>query len=116
MELTKSSQILNWNMEVKVLAVNPQYARTMIGHWVDCHTSMGIRTGILREVRSDGIVLEMPTGMAGYAAGEVENQDERKRNATEAKIEHSFFSPFFRPFRFFIPFFLLLALTRRRRF
>jgi hypothetical protein len=102
-------------MEVKVLGVSPQYAGTMIGEWVDCHTTTGIHTGILREVRSDGIVVEMPRSIAGYANGEAEEKIGTS-DVTEAEFDHVF-SPFGRPFfRFFIPFFLLLALTRRRRF
>lgn len=97
------------------MAVHPDYARTLMGQWVDCNTTRGVYSGVLREVRPDGIVLEMPRSTAGYASGVAEEQSVREGGATEAEYENAFF-PFFSPFRFFIPFFLLLALSRRRFF
>ncbi|MFD2168822.1 DUF2642 domain-containing protein [Tumebacillus lipolyticus] len=98
------------------MAVSPQYARSLVGQWVDCQTPSGMRTGILREVRPDGIVLDMQGGnTAGYADGQKELEVEYADQGAESQQENVFFRPFFNPF-FFIPFFLLLAIRRRRFF
>jgi hypothetical protein len=94
------------------MAVSPEYARSLMGQWVDCHTPYGMRSGILREVRPDGIVIEMPRTIAGYANGKKGEQTDYTKVSTSVDANNVFFNPFA---RFFIPFFLLLALFRRRR-
>lgn len=97
------------------MAVSPQYARTMLGQWVECHSAYGIHSGILQEVRPDGIVLGIPQGnMAQFAHGQEKQIAEYANNPTECKIDNIFSPFFFR--RLFIPFFLLFLLTRRRFF
>lgn len=95
------------------MAMNPGYAQSMMGQWVDAYTTDGVRSGILHQVRPDGIVLAMPRGtMASYAS----DQDLQIQHAADPEamdLQHVQFFPFFNPFFFFIPFFLLFALRRR---
>lgn len=98
------------------MAVNPGYAQSMMGQWVDAHSVYGVHSGILHQVRPDGIVLAMPRGtVASYPSGN--GQDMRVEYAAGGEPtdvqQVQFFIPFFNPFLFFIPFFLLFALRRR---
>jgi hypothetical protein len=99
------------------MPVNQQYAQSLVGQWVDCHTAMGVHTGILREVRPDGIVLAMPRRTV---AGQVNGQKMTREIVTADKPNdpnnmNVFFNPFFFS-PFFFPFFSIFALRRRRFF
>lgn len=97
------------------MAINPAYARTLIGHWVECHSAYGVYHGVLHSVRPDGIVLAMPRGNVVGVAGDA--KEELKTNYADHPSQQNyenvqFFRPFFNPFFFFIPFFLLFSLRR----
>jgi hypothetical protein len=96
------------------MAVSPAYCRSLLGQWVECHSAYGVHSGILHEVRPDGIVLAMPRGRMTAVNGASEDL---KADDTDQPLKPDyetvqFFRPFFNPF-FFIPFFLLFSLRRR---
>lgn len=98
------------------MAINPGYAQPMLGQWVEAHSAHGVYTGILHQVRPDGIVLAMPRGGVGRIAygHEEDLRLEHAIGGTKTDVEQvQFFRPFFNPLFFFIPFFLLFALRRR---
>jgi len=98
------------------MAVNPGYAQSMLGQWVESHSAYGVHAGILQQVRPDGIVLAMPSGgVTGMVRGSKQELGvEHAISGTSIDLEQAqFFRPFRNPFFFFIPFFLLLALRRR---
>ncbi len=99
------------------MAVNPNYAQSLLGNWVECRSAYGVHYGILHEVRPDGIVLAVPRNQAVGVSGDVEDISvDYADNPKEQDFEHvQFFRPFFNPFFFFFPFFLLFALRRRFR-
>jgi hypothetical protein len=98
------------------MAINPGYAQSMLGQWVEAHSAHGVHTGILHQVRPDGIVLAIPrSGVSRMASSrEIELRVEHAIGGANTGVEQiQFFRPFFNPFFFFIPFFLLFALRRR---
>ncbi|MFD2169328.1 hypothetical protein [Tumebacillus lipolyticus] len=92
----------------------PVNARALLGKMVDCHTPYGVQTGILQEVRPDGIVLAVPQS-TGVVSGNNDLEAEHADKLTIQNSETVFFRPFFPRSLFFIPFALLLALTLSRR-
>jgi hypothetical protein len=98
------------------VAVDARVARSMLGQWVDCYCADGVYSGVLREVRRDGIVLEMPRRTARWVLDDNKQDLEIHHAICDGELEGELvqFRPFFfNPFLFFIPFFLLFALRRR---
>lgn len=74
---------------------------SMIGKWIEVHDANGVKYGILREVRKDGIVVAIPTSHGVSTENlDVSHADRPNRLQVE---QTQFFSPFFNPF-FFRPF------------
>lgn len=98
------------------MTVKMGYAQSMLGQWVVVHSAYGVHSGILHQVRPDGIVLAMPRATAvSYRLANQENTpvEHAAGDVTMDVLPVQFFSPFINPFFFFIPFFLLFSLRRR---